>query len=81
LSDVVENNVLLSRLFKQECGMTLSEYLEECRIQKAKELLRLRNLKIAEVGEKVGYRAPHSFTRFFKKMTGLSPQEYRDGLA
>lgn len=44
-------------------------------------LERMVEVGFAEVGEKVGYRAPHSFTRFFKKMTGLSPQEYRDGLA
>lgn len=72
------NPSYLSRMFKQECGVNLSDYLDERRLLKAKELLRDRNLKIAEVGAKVGYHAPHSFTRFFKKMTGLSPQEYRD---
>jgi two-component system response regulator YesN len=73
------NPSYLSRLFKQECGVNLSEYIEERRVKKAKELLKKHELKIAEVSAKVGYDAPHSFTRFFKKMTGLTPQEYRDG--
>ena len=73
------NPSYLSRMFKQECGYNLSEYIEERRIKKAKELLRTQEYKIAEVGAKVGYDAPHSFTRFFKKMTGLTPQEFRDG--
>jgi len=73
------NPSYLSRLFKQECGFNLSEYIEERRIKKAKELLKTHELKIAEVGAKVGYAAPHSFTRFFKKLTGVTPQEFRDG--
>jgi two-component system response regulator YesN len=73
------NPSYLSRLFKQECGVNLSEYIEERRIKKAKELLKIHELKISEVGARVGYEAPQSFTRFFKKMTGLTPQEYRYG--
>lgn len=73
------NPSYLSRLFKQECGVNLSEYIEERRVKKAKELLKTHELKIADVGARVGYDAPHSFTRFFKKITGLTPQEYRYG--
>ncbi len=72
------NPSYLSRMFKQECGFNLSEYIVERRVKKALELLQTHELKIAEVGAKVGYDSPHSFTRFFKKMTGLTPQEYRD---
>ncbi|WP_276358135.1 helix-turn-helix domain-containing protein [Cohnella caldifontis] len=72
------NPSYLSRLFKQECGTNLSEYIDEARIRKAKELLARADLKIHEIGERVGYEAPHSFTRFFKKTTGVSPQAYRD---
>ncbi|MCI3922904.1 response regulator [Paenibacillus sp. TRM 82003] len=73
------NPSYLSRLFKQECGYNLSEYIDERRLKKAKELLKSSECKIAEIGAKVGYAAPHSFTRFFKKLTGVTPQEYRDG--
>lgn len=72
------NPSYLSRLFKQESGVNLSEYIEERRVKKAQELLKQPELKIAEIGAMVGYVSPHSFARFFKKMTGLAPQEYRE---
>lgn len=74
------NPSYLSRMFKQACGVNLSEHIDECRVRKAKELLRQHELKIGEVGVKVGYDSPHSFIRFFKKMTGMTPQEYRGGM-
>ncbi|MBP1965029.1 response regulator [Paenibacillus aceris] len=72
------NPSYLSRLFKQESGVNLSEYIDEVRVEKAKDLLKQDVLKIAEVGVQVGYEAPHSFTRFFKKSTGVTPLEYRE---
>lgn len=74
------NPSYLSRLFKQERGVNLSEYIEALRIRKAKELLGREELKVAEVGALIGYDTPQSFTRFFKKMTSLSPQHYRSEL-
>jgi two-component system response regulator YesN len=72
------NPSYLSRVFKQESGLNLSEYIDKARIRKAKELLAREGLKIHEIGVRVGYEAPHSFTRFFKKSTGMTPQEYRE---
>ncbi|WP_338551912.1 helix-turn-helix domain-containing protein [Paenibacillus sp. KS-LC4] len=72
------NPSYLSRFFKQERGVNLSEYIDSCRLKKARELLRNGELKIREVSFAVGYEAAHSFTRFFKKATGITPQEYRD---
>ncbi|GFN33041.1 helix-turn-helix domain-containing protein [Paenibacillus xylaniclasticus] len=72
------NPSYLSRLFKQESGVTLSEYIEGARIERAKQLLKRNDLKVQEIGYRVGYEASQSFTRFFKKATGLTPQEYRD---
>lgn len=72
------NPSYLSRFFKQEKGVNLSEYIDRCRVRKAKELLQSQELMIREVAAAVGYEAAHSFTRFFKKVTGLTPQEYRD---
>ncbi|MBO9596314.1 MAG: helix-turn-helix domain-containing protein, partial [Cohnella sp.] len=72
------NPVYLSRLFKQRRGQNLSDYIEEARIRKAKTLLAEEDLRVQEVGARVGYESPHSFTRFFKKATGMTPQEYRE---
>lgn len=72
------NPSYLSRVFKQESGMNLSDFIEKARLRKAKELLAGESLRIHEIGTKVGYESPHSFTRFFKKATGTTPQEYRE---
>lgn len=74
------NPSYLSRFFKQERGVNLSEYIDTCRVRRAKELLKEDELKVREVAVEVGYEAAHSFTRFFKKATGMTPQEYRDAL-
>ncbi|WP_164821421.1 response regulator [Paenibacillus koleovorans] len=71
------NPSYLSRLFKQLSGYNLSDYIAEVRLRKAKELLR-SSMKIHEIAEAVGYLSGIAFARFFKKYTGLSPQEYRD---
>ncbi len=72
------NPSYLSRFFKQEMGLNLSEFIDDCRIREAKRLLADPNLRVREVALQVGYEAAHSFTRFFKKVTGMTPQEYKD---
>ncbi|MFD1175512.1 response regulator [Paenibacillus puldeungensis] len=68
----------LSKLFKQETGMTITDYLIEFRIKKAKHLLRASNeLKIHEIGRTVGYPDPAYFNKLFKRMVGLTPNEYK----
>ncbi|MGO4545420.1 helix-turn-helix domain-containing protein [Paenibacillus sp. 2TAB23] len=72
------NPSYLSRLFKQERGVKLSEYIEDARFAKAKDRLKNTDCKIGEIGISVGYEAAHSFTRVFKKWSGMSPQEFRE---
>ena len=72
------NPSYLSRLYHQTTGHKLSSFIESSRIRKAKELLENPNEKIYEIAKKVGYDTAASFTRFFKKAEGISPQEYRD---
>ncbi|NMB18938.1 MAG: response regulator [Erysipelothrix sp.] len=74
------NPSYLSHLFKQEKGINLSEYIDRYRIRQAKKYLKDPSLKIRDVSERVGYHSAHSFTRFFKKMTGNTPKEYRESL-
>jgi two-component system response regulator YesN len=70
------NPSYLSRLYKQVLGVNLSDFIDSVRIKKAKELLENENVKIYEVAKMVGYETAASFTRFFRKSTGRSPQEY-----
>ncbi|SDX57946.1 two-component system, response regulator YesN [Paenibacillus sp. CF384] len=81
LADLVGlNSSYLCRLYKQLTGSGLSEYITELKLTKAKELLRDPQLKIGEVALRIGLD-PGYFSRYFKKMTTLSPQEYREKAA
>lgn len=71
------NSSYLSRLFKKAYGKTLSEYIWEYKLIKAKEMLSNSNLKINEIAVKLGFESRTYFARFFKRMTGITPKEYR----
>lgn len=70
-----------SKLFKEEEGKNFVEYVTELRIGKAKELLRSQEVSIKEVCVNVGYSDPNYFSRIFKKVTGYTPTEYKDGMS
>lgn len=72
------NPSYLSRMFKKSTGEKISDYVSLKRIEIARKLLIYSQLKVNEIGQKVGYQTPHSFTRLFKKIEGISPIEYRD---
>lgn len=67
----------LSHLFKQHTGETLTTTIALIRVEKAKQLLRTTNLKVSDIGSKVGMDSRATFQRVFKKIEGVSPQEYR----
>lgn len=81
LKDVADhvglNEKYFSGRFTKEAGETMSEYLTEVRIQKAKELLRTTNFKIYEIAEMVGYQSTEHFNRMFKKKMQMSPSAFR----
>lgn len=66
-----------SRLFKQNTGFHLPEYLNALRIREAQRLLRETKLKISEIAEEVGYANITHFNRKFKLATQMSPLEYK----
>ncbi|MGM0878026.1 MAG: response regulator transcription factor [Bacillota bacterium] len=67
----------ISRKFKQDYNETITNYLTTIRVEKAKELLENPHLKIYEISFKVGYQNEKYFSKVFKKMVGLTPNEYR----
>lgn len=71
------NTTYFSSMFKKETGVTFSEYLQEVRMNRAKELLKETNRNIQDICEEVGYNDLKSFTKIFAKHTGLKPNEYR----
>ncbi|MFB0844736.1 response regulator transcription factor [Paenibacillus oleatilyticus] len=79
LSDMVSlNPSYLSRLYKHHTGEALTETIKQARLQKSKELLRQPGVRINEISERVGFLSERSFYRFFKSMTNLTPQDYRE---
>ena len=68
----------LSRTFKKNADISLTDYINQIRIGKAKELLRTTDIYIYAISEMVGYRDATYFSSIFKKLTGVSPSEYRN---
>ena len=67
----------LSRTFKKATGLSLTDYINQLRITKAKELLRGTDIYIYAISEMVGYHDATYFSSMFKKLVGVSPSEYR----
>lgn len=82
LNEVAEHTYVstfyISRMFKREMGKNFVDYLNEIRIDKAKELLKDVRFKTYEVAESVGIPDAHYFSRLFKKYVGVTPTEYRE---
>ena len=74
---VFRNPAYVSRLFRKETGLSLTDYIAQSRIERAKRLLAGTNDKISHIAEDLGYVHFSYFAKLFKKMTGLTPQEYR----
>lgn len=75
---VGHNSSYLSRLFKQKNGVGLAEYIADCRILLAKELLAGTHQRIQDISSSTGFTSVQYFYRVFKKVTGMTPQEWRD---
>lgn len=67
----------LSKIFKKSTNLSIVEYINSLRIREAKELLERSQTKIADIAEKVGFSSSSHFSRTFKLVTGLSPQQYK----
>lgn len=65
------------QLFKAESGITVNEYINYVRIDKAKELLLKTNKRIYEIAFDVGFKDNFYFSSVFKKIVGLSPKDYQ----
>ncbi|MDQ0229379.1 response regulator transcription factor [Metabacillus malikii] len=72
--------VYLSRVIKQELGVSFVHLVTNLRIKKSVELLQNTELAIVEIAEKVGYETQHYFSTSFKKVIGVSPNKYRKKL-
>ena len=72
------NSNYASQLFHQEVGETFSSYITRLRIKQAIHLLRNTDMTISAIATSVGYRDYFYFAKVFKKVTGITPSEYRN---
>lgn len=69
-----------STVFRQETGLTFTEYVTKKRMDKAKLLLRQTERSSGDIAAEVGFKDPHYFSFVFKKTQGCTPREYRGGV-
>lgn len=69
----------LARCLKACTGLSPLQYRHELQIKKAKSLLEQTGLSVSEVGFRVGLENPNYFIRLFRRSTGMTPGQYRNG--
>jgi AraC-like DNA-binding protein len=67
-----------SYVFKKKTGFSPIEYFNHLKIQKACQYLLFTNLRIKEIGDKIGIEDRYYFSRMFTKVMGMPPKEYKD---
>jgi len=65
-------------LFKEETKLTFSQYLNKVRINQSKHLLETTTNSIIDISLSVGFNNHNHFSATFKKLTGITPTEYRN---
>ncbi|MDY6897579.1 MAG: AraC family transcriptional regulator [Cyanobacteriota bacterium] len=65
-----------SRLFKETTGFTPHQYVINCRIERAKNLLKQGKLSIAEIAKEVGFVDQSHLHRYFKRKVGITPKQF-----
>ena len=66
-----------SRIFKEETGEPFSNFLNRVRIERSKELLRHKNLRLIDIAQLVGFADQSYYSKVFKRIEGISPLQYR----
>jgi YesN/AraC family two-component response regulator len=68
----------LSRMFKEEKGISLTSYINDVRIRAAKMLVKQSDISLSQAAYLCGFDDQSYFSKVFKKMTGTSPGKYRE---
>lgn len=66
----------LSSVFKKQTGGNLNDYINQMKIEKAKELLEKHEYMMYEISDMLGFENPYYFSKVFKKLTGITLSEY-----
>lgn len=71
------NRMQLHRLIKRATGKSTSDYILQVKMEKAQQLLLRSEMKVKDIGRKVGYPDSSYFSKVFKKKMGYLPRAYR----
>ncbi|MNZ91444.1 Arabinose operon regulatory protein [compost metagenome] len=72
--------VYVSNLFRQEVGLALGTYIQRIKIEEAKVLLKYTSHTLLEIATMLNYYDQSYFTKVFKKMAGVTPRQYKQGI-
>lgn len=72
------NEKYISHRFAEICGIPLKQYILKTKMERANYMLTDTNKSITEIARELGFPDSHNFSRTYKKITGLSPSEYRN---
>ena len=73
------NSAYFSRAFKVFAGVPFTQYIRNCRIQRARELIDTTDMRVSDIAYDVGYANKTKFYSDFRTVCGMSPLEYRKG--
>lgn len=79
-TEIHVNSSYLSRKFKEETGMNISEWINQKRIEEAKLYLRRGNITVTDIAFLVGFNDLNYFSKVFKKITSVTPSQYAEGM-
>ncbi|MCR8636723.1 helix-turn-helix domain-containing protein [Paenibacillus radicis (ex Xue et al. 2023)] len=68
----------VGRVFRKETGFAFGDYISRYRLHIAKQLLVETNMTVTEISEKLMYNKPQNFIRYFRKMEGVTPGQFRE---
>lgn len=68
----------IRQVFRKETGMNFSEYLSLYRMEVAKKWLTQTEMKVGEIAERLKYNNSQNFIRYFRKLEGMTPGQYRE---
>lgn len=85
LNDIAEcvklSRTYASTVFKEELGITISDFIKRERMLEAKRLLRESNLSASEIADRLCFCSQSYFTKLFSEMEGVTPQVYRQNIS
>ncbi len=66
----------LKKMFREGIGSGAMDYYNRCKIDRAKQMIREKNINFTEIAERLGYNSVQYFSRHFKQSTGMTPSQY-----